>query len=105
LARLRLTNAARSDLKAIHRHSEEIFGLRQADAYGVEITKALRLIADYPQAARIRTDTARPVRAKPHKSHVIIYVLEDDAVVILRVRHASEDWVNDAHSLPLGDDA
>ena len=80
-----------------------MFGLRQADVYGVAMIKALRLIADYPQAARIRTDTARPVRAKPHKSHVIIYVIEDDDVLILRVRHAGEDWVNDPPNSPLED--
>lgn len=81
-----------------------MFGLRQADAYGSEITKALRLIADYPLAARIRIETARPVRAKPHKSHVIIYVVEDDDVLILRVRHAGEDWMNDPQDPPLEDD-
>ena len=80
-----------------------MFGLRQADVYGAAMIKALRLIADYPQAARIRTDTARPVRAKPHKSHVIIYVIEDDDVLILRVRHAGEDWVNDPQNSPLED--
>ena len=80
-----------------------MFGLRQADAYGVELTKTLRLIAEYPQAARIRTDTARPVRAKPHKSDVILYVIQEDDVVILRVRHAAEDWVNDPQDSPLED--
>lgn len=72
-----------------------MFGLVQADAYATGLTKALRLIADYPRAGRLRTDTKIPVRTQPYKSHVIVYGSGDDEVVILRVRHAREDWISD----------
>ena len=69
--------------------------MKQADAYAAGLTRALRLIAEYPSAARLRTETARPVRASPYRSHVIVYTFEEGDVLILRIRHAGEDWLND----------
>ncbi len=81
-----------------------MFGLVQADAYATGLTQALRLIADYPQVGRLRTDTKIQVRTQPYKSHVIVYGSGDDEVVILRVRHAREDWINDPDGQASRDD-
>ena len=76
-----------------------MFGLMQTDAYAVGLVKALRLISEYPLASRLRSDTKIQVRTQPYKSHVIIYQFDEVDVVILRVRHAHEDWIDD----PQGD--
>ena len=77
-----------------------MFGLTQADLYAAGLTKALRLIGDYPLAGRLRLDTKIQVRTQPYKSHVIVYVFENSEVAILRVRHAREDWINDHEGSP-----
>ncbi|WP_417496630.1 type II toxin-antitoxin system RelE/ParE family toxin [Maricaulis sp.] len=48
------------------------------------------------RAARERVEIAPPVRCHPHGSHLIIYVIDaDDDVLVLRIRHAHENWAGD----------
>lgn len=71
-----------------------MFGLDQADKYHEGLTAAFAFLADYPRAARVRFEITPPVRAYRYKSHMIIYEIDDnDAVIILRVRHGHEDWL------------
>lgn len=72
-----------------------MFGRKQADAYSMGLAAAFRLIADYPLSARERLETVRPVRARPYRSHVILYTVEQAGVLVLRVRHGQEDWQAD----------
>lgn len=69
-----------------------MFGRDQADAYALGLAAAFRLIADYPLSSRLRQETERPVRARPYRSHVILYTVDEAEVLVLRVRHAHEDW-------------
>jgi plasmid stabilization system protein ParE len=41
-----------------------------------------------------------PVRAYPQVSHVIVYEIEDESLIVLRIRSARENWAAD----PLGND-
>lgn len=99
MAKLRVSKAARTDMRAVFRQSVEMFGLQKADAYVTALHHALDLIATYPISNRERSDTAPPVRVQPYKAHVIVYALEDDGVLVLRIRHTLEDWTAD----PTGD--
>lgn len=90
--RVRFSKAARQDLKAIYLQSEEMFGRKQADAYAAGLSAAIRLIADFPLSARLRQELKWPVRARPYQSHVILYTVDEAGVLVLRVRHAHEDW-------------
>jgi toxin ParE1/3/4 len=45
--------------------------------------------------ARARPEWPASVRAFPHGSHVILYEQTETGIVILRVRHGHEDWLND----------
>ncbi|WP_293827661.1 type II toxin-antitoxin system RelE/ParE family toxin [uncultured Brevundimonas sp.] len=95
---MRISKAARADMRAIFRQSAEMFGLSQADAYVADLHSAFDLIATFPQSGRESRKTEPPVRILPRKAHIILYALDDQDVLILRVRHAREDWLND----PLG---
>jgi toxin ParE1/3/4 len=99
LVRFRLSGAARGDLKAIYRQGEEQFGHKRADAYSSGLITAFNLIADYPHVGRLRTETRPPVRVQPYRSHVIVYATDKAGVLILRIRHAHEDWIDN----PVGD--
>ena len=44
--------------------------------------------------ARERTEVRPPVRLYTYMAHVIVYIIEDEDVLILRVLHGSSDWIN-----------
>ena len=93
--RPRLSVPAQTDVIDIYATGARLFGVAQADRYQDGLEAAFSFIADYPLASREREGTKRPVRVHPYKSHVIVYAVLPEGVVILRVRHGHEDWAND----------
>ena len=92
----RLTRRAEDDIIAIYRYTAETFGLPQADAYHDKLHKTFGIICDQSQLARERTEISPPVRVHPSGAHIIIYLAPPgEPVLIIRVRHASEDWLSD----------
>ena len=91
----RLSDKASSDLDKIYIEGAWQFGEKQADRYSLELERIFDLIGTNPKLARERTEFRKPVRVQSHKSHVIVYEIELDGVLIIRVRHAHEDWMND----------
>jgi toxin ParE1/3/4 len=91
----RLSFQASFDLDQIYNEGAWQFGQKQAERYSLSLENLFELKAANPMMARERTEFRKPVRAQPHKSHVVIYVIEDDGIFIIRVRHAHEDWMND----------
>ena len=62
-------------------------------AYHNDLERVFELLADNPLMARERTEISPPVRIHPHKSHVIVYLVDDTGdVIVVRVRHGHEDW-------------
>lgn len=90
----RLSRQARRDLDEIYIRGAELFGVAQADEYSTGMAQTLTFLASYPRAARERIEIVPPVRAHRYKAHVVIYRLEPDAILILRVRHGHEDWTS-----------
>ncbi|MFT4027030.1 MAG: type II toxin-antitoxin system RelE/ParE family toxin [Novosphingobium sp.] len=91
----RLSRSAEHDIADIARYTVEAFGVEQALHYRDGLIHTFRFLAEFPRAARERTEIDPPVRAHLYKSHITIYVIDADGVLILRVRHASEDWISD----------
>jgi toxin ParE1/3/4 len=74
-----------------------MFGVAQADRYIEGLLNALDMIADFPAAARLRTELQPPIRAYPYKSHLILYDLDATGdVLVVRIRHGHEDWAGQA---------
>lgn len=46
--------------------------------------------------ARERQEISAPVRIHPFKAHLVVYPVEDADILILRIRHAHEDWQGEA---------
>ena len=92
--RYRLSQRADHDLDEIYTRGAELFGLDQADEYAAGLTRVFNFLASFPRAARERVETNPPVRAHPYKSHLILYVTEDQGILIVRIRHAHEDWLS-----------
>lgn len=88
---------AEADLVEIYIRGAAEFGLAQADAYHTRLERIFELIADQPGIARIREEISPPVRVHPYGAHIIIYQEDTSgSVLIIRIRHSREDWLNDA---------
>ena len=90
----RLTQAADEDVIGIFHSGLVQFGLEQADSYHDALFDVFDLIANNPRMGRERAELTPPVRVHPFRSHIILYMIEDADVLIVRVRHAHEDWVS-----------
>ncbi len=88
----RLSLKAEDDLVDIYLTGVRTFGQVKADRYYLDLQDTCDFLSRFPQAARERTEIEPPVRIHPHKAHVIVYVVLNDDVLILRIRHGSEDW-------------
>ncbi|MEQ8747706.1 type II toxin-antitoxin system RelE/ParE family toxin [Pyruvatibacter sp.] len=92
----KLTQKAEDDIIAVYLEGYALFGEAQADTYHAALEQVFRFLSDNPRAARERTEINPPVRCHPHGAHIIIYLIEESGdVLILRVRHAREDWDTD----------
>ena len=91
----RLTRQAEGDIIDIYLYTAETFGITQADAYHNKLKATFNLLGAQPYMARERTEIDPPVRVHPCGSHIIIYtVARDESVLVVRVRHESEDWIS-----------
>jgi toxin ParE1/3/4 len=92
---LRVSAEAGADLDAIRLYGFEHYGDRAADAYLAALTRSFDRIAEWPLAARLRTEIQPPVRLVAHQAHNIFYDVDGDIVEIVRVLHHSMDWQNE----------
>lgn len=91
----RLSQRAEQDLIDIYVASFGMFGVAQAERYQDSLEAAFDAIAAFPYIGRERAELRPPVRVHPCKSHIILYVLDERGPLIVRVRHAGEDWVGE----------
>ena len=92
---IHLTQAAEQDIRSIAEIGIEMFGVEQAQAYHNSLFNTFGLLADNPRMRRERTELTPPIRVHPFRSHVVLYQIEDEDILIVRVRHAHEDWNSD----------
>ncbi|MFO1105975.1 MAG: type II toxin-antitoxin system RelE/ParE family toxin [Amaricoccus sp.] len=90
--RYRLSRAAASDLRALYAEGIERFGPPHADRYLDRLENSLDLLALNPGMARERAELSPPARIHPVGSHIIVYVAQVDGILVVRIRHAREDW-------------
>ena len=91
----RLTRNAQDDLIGLYGWSIAEFGIVQAERYRRGLEEAFAFLSEFPLAARERAGVAPSVRAHPYKSHLIVYLLEGEGILIVGIRHGREDWIND----------
>ena len=91
----KLSRKADEDMVNVYIEGIGNFGVQQAEKYYAELEEKFQLLASNPTLARERLEITPPVRIHPHKSHIIVYVIdENEDIFILRVRHGHEDWKN-----------
>ncbi len=90
----RTTRQADQDIIDIHLRGCQEFGQSQAEQYHVGLPGARTFdpIADNPRMAREWPEFTPPVRLRPWRSHLIVYVLADADFLIVRVLHGRQEW-------------
>ena len=88
----RVSKKARSDIRNIALYTQEQWGAVQRRKYLSSLDAKFRQLADMPLMAAERKGIDPPVRIHRHERHLIVYTITDSSILIIRVRHHSEDW-------------
>lgn len=91
----RLTYEAEEDVLHVLAESGRQFGIRQAEIYYTDLEATFQFLVENPRAARERAEVYPPVRVHPFQSHVVVYRIDGNDIVIVGVRHSPENWLND----------
>lgn len=91
----RLSVRARSDIADIYFYGRERWSERLADEYYLGLLDAFKAILEFPKSNPLRADIDAEVRIRVFRSHLIVYELQREAVVIMRIVHGQSDWQND----------
>jgi len=89
--RYKLTPEAANDLTEIYVHGFLNFGETQAEKYFSELEDSFEVLSNTPLICRERTEFSPPVRIHHRGRHLVIYVIQDDRILIIRVLHDSMD--------------
>ena len=87
-----LTANALADIDRISAEGARQFGFRQSERYELQLVDMLDTLADNPRLAAERPASRGVVRVMPVGAHNILYVVENEDVVILRVLHGLQNW-------------
>ena len=90
--KVQISAQANSDLDRLVQDGLRQFGRRQTDRYLEGVYSAFGLLAEFPRANREHTEFNPPLGVQPYGSHLILYLVEDEILHILRIRHGREDW-------------
>lgn len=82
---VRFTAQADADIIACYLHGFMNFGQAQAERYEQGLRHVIDLIADNPRIAVERPEYTPPVRVHHHAKHYIVYLIEEDHILIARV--------------------
>ena len=91
----RVSIQAQFDLDDIFELGAAGFGNVRAEKYLRSMQNAFSLLGDYPKLAQERPEFQSGMRIYPVGVHVVVYLVDEDGVLIVRVRHGHEDWMND----------
>ena len=94
-----LTPEAEKDLEDIWFYSYETWSEHQANRYIEILEDTFAHLSYMPEQARELLDFAPPVRIFPSAKHIIIYKISGEAIVIIRVLGARQDWITILHKL------
>lgn len=87
-----LTIDAVRDLDRLAADGAIRFGYVQSERYEQEIVTMLETLAIHPHMASERQASQSLVRLMPCGSHNILYIVENEDVIVLRVLHGLQNW-------------
>jgi toxin ParE1/3/4 len=91
VAEVAISSAARSDLLSIDDYGIDRFGEEAADALSAGFERGFAQLAEFPRSAPERPEYGEGIRCWIYLGYRVLYRLEKDTVVIVRVLHHSRD--------------
>ena len=88
----RTTRRCDLDIIEIYGRGVAKFGVDQAERYHEGLIATFDLLANNPRIARERFELKPPVRLHAYRAHMIVYVIETDGILIVRILHGHQDW-------------
>jgi toxin ParE1/3/4 len=88
----RTTKKVDEDIIGIYLHGVKNFGQAQAEKYHAGLEKTFALLNENPDMARERMEFHPPVHIHFHEVHVVVYVANEEGILILRVLPGRQDW-------------
>ena len=92
----RLSREASEDIIHLYLEGRRLFGERQAETYYAGLKDTLDVLAKFPRLARERPELRPAMRAHRYQAHIVLYVIDAEEILVVRVRHGREDWDSDA---------
>ena len=89
--KVRFTAQADADIIDCYVYGVLNFGHGQAEGYEEGLRHAIGIIADNPYIASERPEYTPPVRVHHHAKHYIIYLIQNDHILIVRVLRDETD--------------
>ena len=87
-----LTSSALGDLDRISAEGAIQYGYVQSEFYERKLVDMLDTLAGSPYLAAERQASSMSVRLMPCGAHHMLYVIENEDIVILRVLHGLQNW-------------
>lgn len=88
---IRYAEEARQDIRDILVFTEKRWGRQQRSAYRAALDRAFVTIRDNPYIGKSRDDLVNGARVFVVREHLVIYTVEEAAIVVLRVVHGRLD--------------
>ncbi|MCR8548973.1 type II toxin-antitoxin system RelE/ParE family toxin [Salipiger sp. P9] len=92
IRQVRLRPRAIGDLDAIWSYGVARWGAAQAAGYLTGLDATFRLLAEFPEMARMRREFAPPARIHPYRDHLILYREEERFIDVLRLPSGRSNW-------------
>ena len=89
--RIRVSRRAQADIKRLFVYTAHHWDVDQANRYQHQIGDAFRELAQFPFIVVERPDIATGIRSWLVGSHVVLYRIREDELVITRVVHSRQD--------------
>lgn len=83
---------AEDDLGDIWTYTVDMHGEAQAETYLRGLDGAFRLLAEFPEIARMRREFVPPVQIHPYCRRLIVYRDEGTTIEVVRVLHVRANW-------------
>ncbi|MDR4305783.1 type II toxin-antitoxin system RelE/ParE family toxin [Chelatococcus sambhunathii] len=87
MSRVRLTRRAERDLFEIFLFGIETFGLARAAGYREAFETCFNMLARHPELGRRCPELGEAMRRHEHGSHVVLYEIDLEGVLIVAVPH------------------
>ncbi len=82
---------AENDLIEIYRYGFINYGESKADLYIEALKEKCQFLADMPNLSPDRDEFNPPIKIHHHKKQLIIYIVETDYILIVRILHERMD--------------